>query len=249
MKYPLLLLTLLALATIPAPAGAVPAASISWDGCTGPSDKAMLPGQTVSIYASVLGHSEPHRGYYVPLMLYTGYGPLPDAWRFDVAGCQGSPRLAIDHLAPAEVAAVCPSFQGTLPSFQLKECEYDFLRGFASTYLAVAYPNGGLGNTTQVNPAQRYFLGRWKFDHSISVAGAGTPGQSCGSFEGQLCIASISLNNNAASWVTPDNVEHAWAFQSEFVTTNGHVGCPGTDRTWPIPAQSATWGAIKNQYR
>lgn len=230
-------------------ASAVPAVNISWDSCTGPSDKAILPGTQASLYASVLGMNEPHTGYQLKIRLATGLpSGLPDAWRFDPTGCQGSAFLTIDHLAPAAVVKVCPSLQGALPSLQIKDYAYDAMTGVALTQLANAYPNGGLGNTTNVNPAQRYFMGRWLFDHSFSVLGATTPGVDCGGLGSAICQASVTLNANQppASYVTVPGVEVPFAFQNQFVTTNGNIGgfCPGA-----TPAAPRTWGSIKNQYR
>ena len=246
MKVTRFFASLLCLATFATGASASGNVNISWDSCTGPSDKAIVAGSPASsnmIFASVLGVTEVAKSYQVQLKLATGTGSLPDAWRFDAAGCQGAAGVTIDHLTGSSKA--CPAYMGTIsPSFQLKDYTYDVGTGVASTFLANAYPNGGLGNPAATNSAQRYFLARWSFDHTYSVAGAGDPPNTCGGLEAAICQASVSLTNNAASYVNTNDQEVAWGFQSMFVTTNGHVGCPGA-----TPTQAKTWGQIKDQYK
>lgn len=248
MKVNRFLATLFFLGAFATTASAVPAVNISWDSCTGPSDKSILPGTQASLFASVLGMDQTHLGYQIKIRLATGQpAGLPDAWRFDPAGCQGSAFLTIDHLAPSAVVKVCPSLQGPLPSVQIKDFAYDAMTGVALTQLANAYPNNNLGNSTQINPLQRYFMGRWLFDHSFSVLGATDPGNTCGGLGAAVCQASVTLNANQppASWVNLAQQEVPFAFQNQFVTTNGNVGgfCPGATPTVP-----RTWGGIKNQY-
>jgi hypothetical protein len=248
MKPTVLSLVVLASIALAGPAGSVPLVNVSWDNCTGPVDHKIIPGQPASIYASVLGHDQPHRAYLVQLRLYSTTGQYPDAWRFEAGGCQGPTHLTIDHLAPAEVAAACPSFQGTLTSLQLKDFTYDPVRGRADTYIAVAYPNGGLGNSQQVNSARRYFLARWWFDGALWAEGATVPGVTCGRLEASMCIASTSPTNYPASWVDLSGSTIPWAFQNEAVTISnagtGTYGCP-----FSSPAENRTWGQIKSQYR
>lgn len=233
----------LLLTTFAATAANAQSVNIAWDGCTGPSDKAILPGTSVAIFASVLGQTQTAKSYQVQLKLATGVGALPDAWRFDAIGCQTAAGITIDHLTGSSKA--CPAFMGAVtPNFQLKDYTYNAGTGVAETFLANAYPAGGAGNPAATNPAQRYFLARWTFDHTYSVNGPSTPGETCGGLESAICQASVSLSNNAASWVNTNDQEVAWAFQNQFVTTNGHTGCPGA-----TPAKATTWGNIKDQYK
>jgi hypothetical protein len=78
------------------------------------------PGQ-YSLYTSVLGIDQAHQAYEVTYIYANSSSTVPDAWRFDPAGCQGSSFVTIDHLAPSAVAKVCPSFQGALQSVQVKD--------------------------------------------------------------------------------------------------------------------------------
>jgi hypothetical protein len=213
------------------------AVSINWDSCTGPINKTIVAGAN-NLYESVLGQSLPHQAYQVQLGLYSP-GGLRDAWRFDPAGCQGSSFITINHLAPAAVVKVCPTFQGTAQSVQVKDYSYDSLTGRARLALYNAYPPS---NTTQIVPTQRYFLGQIIFDHSFSVAGATDPGNTCGGLEVPVCIVVTS-----ASWLDPAGAEFPWTVAQGYVTANDPTNstqCPG-----PTAARATTWGNLKNQYR
>jgi hypothetical protein len=241
MKVTRFVATLLFLSAFATSASAIPLVSMSWDACTGPIDKAIAPGSTASVFASVIGHDTPHKAYQVQLRVATGTGSLPDAWRFDPTGCQTSAQLTIDHLSPLKAY---PSFQGALASQQVKDYSYNGLTGVALSQLFNAYPNLGLGNTVQIVPATRYFLGRWLFNHAFSVNGPTTPEVDCGGLEAAVCQASVSVSNFPASWVDIAGATIPWTFAQEFVTTNGHVGCPGA-----TPTKNTTWGNIKDQYK
>lgn len=248
MKPTVLSLVVLATIALAGPAGSVPLVNISWDNCTGPIDHKINPGQPAAIYASVLGHDQPHKAYVVHLRMYSTTGQYPDAWRFEPGGCQGPTHLTMDHLAPAEVAATCPSFQGTLPSQQVKDFSYNSISGVATSLIACVYPNGGLGNTQQVNPTRRYFLARWWFDGALWAEGATVPGGTCGRLEASMCISSTSVSNFPAAWVDLAGNTNGWAFYNEAVTVSnagtGTYGCP-----FSSPAENRTWGQIKGQYR
>ena len=241
MKNLRFLFSVLFLGAMATTASAQGAVSISWDSCTGPVDKHVIPGPTASVYASVVGHSQVHQAYQVWIRLGPGWtgGPLRDAWRFDAAGCQGSSFLTINHLNMNEVSKACPTFQGVLWSVQLKEYQWDELTGRATTYLANTYP---AGNNTQIDPSRRYFLAHWMFDHSRSVEGATTPGANCGGLEVPMCV-----QLTRASWLTLGGVEIPWLFAQENLRSRNpenSIGCPGA-----VPAENRTWGALKAQYK
>jgi hypothetical protein len=191
--------------------------------------------------ASVLGHSQPHQAYQVFVMLGSAHaGALRDAWRFDAAGCQGSSRITIDHLAPAFLGKACPSFQGALASIQIKDYSFDAATGKARAVLANKYP---AGNFTEVNPAQRYFLAQFLFDHSFSTNGPSDPGNTCGGLDVAICA-----HITRTSWLSPDGVETQWPLAQEYLTAND----PDQSQDpcgFYVPAVRATWGGIKAQYR
>lgn len=217
-------------------------ASFNWNSCTGPIDRTITADALNSAYVSVIGQSIPHKAYQAWIYLGSGNsGALRDAWRFDPDGCQGSSFITIDHLAPASVVKTCPTFQGTLQSIQIKDYSFDPLTGKGRAVIANTYPDG---NFTQINPAVRYFLARFLFDHTFSVVGATTPGVDCGGLEVPVCAHFLP---NKVSWLNMDGIEFTYAYAQEYITANSptnSVGCPGA-----TPAASTTWGAVKGTYR
>jgi hypothetical protein len=221
---------------------------LSWNACAPLQSSLLDPAAgPVSLYVSVSGHSIAHQAYQVWFVASIGASnpTLPDAWRFDAAGCQGSSFVSIDHLAPATVARSCPSFQGNLPSLQIEAFQLaPPALGLPTTMgcgvLQNAYP---AGNTVTTNPSARYFLARFLFDHSYSVAGATTPGVSCGGYDSPICI---SLVREKCSWLDLSGVEYRFRPGQAFVTVDharARADCRGDG------VQPATWGGLKGQYR
>jgi hypothetical protein len=65
--------------------------------------------------------------------------------------------VTIDHVAPAEVAASCPSFKpASMSAYIIKNYEYDAVLGRATMNLAII---GADDVAVPVDPAVRYFLG------------------------------------------------------------------------------------------
>jgi hypothetical protein len=236
----------LAVLAIAVPAhAAVGTYNLSWDTCTGPLDRTITPDALNSLYASVIGHDVPHLGYEVKIIYGNGTTrTVPDAWRFDAPGCQGSSFLTIDHLAPSTVVKACPSFHPPVASVPIKDASFveDTLPG--TTYdatlmkltMAVAYPDGAGQN---INPATRYFLARFLFDHTFSVTGAGTPGETCGGLEQSICFATVN-----SSYLDAEGTEFLFSNGgNRTVSANGVSGCT------PSPVLNRTWGSIKSQYR
>jgi hypothetical protein len=206
---------------------------------------------TNSLMASVSGNDQTHSGYQVAFLFGSAAHTVPDAWRFDAAGCQTESFITINHLPPGTASKTCPAFHGPVSVLQIKEFKfvdpasiYDatLFRGL----LANAYPNG---NTTLA--ANRYFLAQFIFDHTFSVTGPGTPGSTCGGFETPMCVAllqgirSDTVEGSSTKYATLiDGVEHPFAPSSNnWLTTHGLAGCPAT------PVENKTWGQIKSQYR
>jgi hypothetical protein len=239
MKVTRFLVSLLMLGAVATTASAQGVASLNWNSCVGPLNRTITPDGLNGLYASVSGHSAAHKAYQVFVFFGSGAaGPIRDAWRFDAPGCQGSSFLTIDHLAPAAVVKTCPSFQGTLQSLQIKDYSVDAVTGKARGVLANSYP-AGIAST---NPATRYFLARFLFDHTFSVNGATTPGADCGGLEVAVCAHFTS-----SAWLDLDGIEFEWAKNSEWATANdpnNDSRCPGA-----TPAENTSWGAIKAQYK
>jgi hypothetical protein len=212
---------------------------MGWDSCTGPITITVEGGSPVALWASVVGQAQPHLGYQIRIEVGRASGRmLPDAWRFDADGCQGSKFIAIDVItAIPEMSKTCPSFQGAAQSIQVKDYSVDPVSGRGRIVCANAYPFG----TSLPNPATRYWLMRVLFDHTFSTAGATVPGVSCGGVEEPVCFMV-----RQAEWLTTDLVETPWAIDQEFLSANdpSFVSCFGG-----VPARASTWGSLKAQYR
>jgi hypothetical protein len=249
-RLPLVLSIVFASAGLLAPgrAEAIGIVDLSWDACSPIVSERVRDGaHPYSLYASVLGHDTPHRAYQVFIVVETigtppgAFTPYPDAWRFDVAGCQTTSLIRIDAVAPLTVAAACPSFYAPPPpmqSFQIRDFSFDAVSNRARGVLANSYPSG---SATTTNPAQRYFLARFEFDHTFSVVGPGDPGTgepelTCGEFE-----TDMSIRLTSAEWLDLNGNQRSWLFGRTPVTF-----CSSCAVTSALPA---TWGAIKGQYR
>lgn len=226
---------------------------VSWENC-GPivTDQTATNG-TMSIVVSVIGNNEAHVGYQVRFVLASASHVVPDAWRFDPEGCQGgsSDALLMNHLPPPALAESCPAFvQDVTPEpillreYRLLTNNFDFAGTPARGLLAAAYPAG-----VTSDPARRYFLAEFRFDHLFSVAGPGTPGETCGGLETPLCIYLMHGYTHHTTGTTAfvrksDNIEIPFdAPEPDYLTVNGMTGCPA------VPAEEATWGQIKSVYR
>jgi hypothetical protein len=215
---------------------------LSWNACAPIVSSIVSPAAgPLSLYVSEIGNDQEHGGYQVRFQLATPGNTVPDAWRFDAAGCQGSFRLSMEHFAPPEVAATCPAFLGSASPVHIHE--YSFFPpgvGFPTTTMrglvAVAY------SPVQTSlPQQRYFLARFLFDHTRSIAGPTTPGTTCGGFDSPLTIQLLIGMQDAGQcsyWLPGPQLELPFDGGNTTVTVNAAV-----------PAGPATWGRIKSQYR
>ena len=235
------LLSIFAALLCAAPAGAAGVASLTWDGCTGPVTRTVLPGSQAVLFASVIGHSAFHAAYQVDLELSedcAGNPPsFPDAWRFDTGRCQPSGALHYDYLPPAEMAATCPPFRPPVVDALLDNYYYDAITGRATLKVASIYFDG----VPSADPAQRYFLARIVFDQGRGIVGPSVPGF-CGGLETPLCIRPVYLTyldlaGNAVSWET----------DTPCLTVNDPAQTSGCNL--PTASRATTWGAIRGQYR
>jgi hypothetical protein len=230
---------------------------LTWGGTCTPIVQVITPtaGPT-SMIASELGNDQTHNAYQVRVLIGSAARTVPDAWRFDAGGCQqvwNFNALSIHHVPPATAAKTCPAFQGTNPiSYQLKHYAFVDPGGIHPTsimrsHLANTYPAGMTAVATT-----RYFLAQWVFDHTFSVAGATTPGVTCGGFETPMCVAlltgwrNVSIEGGTSSYLRVSD-GHEIPFDpgpNDWLSTHGLAGCPGV-----LPAVNRTWGGIKSQYR
>jgi len=215
---------------------------VTWNSCTGVTNINTTGGSVLNAYVSVLGQSVTAQSYQVWAYGASAGAGVPDAWRFDAAGCEGPSFFTLNHLAPAAVVKTCPSFQGTQQSLQIKDYSFDPTTNKARIVLANAYPNGGAGNPSATNPAQRYLLANWAFDMTFGVVGPSDPtAGTCGGIEKPFCWALTTT-----SWLDTNGTEFPWTHGQDFVTVNDALNaqhCPGV-----VPAASRTWGSLKQQY-
>ena len=231
--------------------------SLSWDQCDPVVvNKDMLSGVN-SAYASVIGHGAGHKAYQVWLLIGNSQLSLPDAWRFDSQGCNAGfsggavATGAYYNLPPALLSKACPGFvppsisPNRIQAYQFAPAPLGFATTLGNALAAFAYPNNGLGSPN-INPAQRYHLVQFNFDHTFSLPGPQDPAQACGNFQDGMCIYVI---DQRTSWLDLQDTEHLFndGVSNRFLTYNGGAlagQCPGV-----IPAKQATWGSIKAQYK
>lgn len=200
----------------------------------------------LSLIASEIGNDQNHTGYQVRFLIAAADRTVPDAWRFDAAGCQGVAFIQLNHLPPATAAKTCPAFQQGASSVQIKDYSFSPVT-YPSTEIRAVIANTYPAGVT-ANPATRYFLAQALFDHTFSVTGAGTPGETCGGLEVPMCVALLTGLREGGEGTTSylrmaDNVEVPFLPGNTFLTTNGSAGCPAT------PVENKTWGQVKSQYR
>jgi len=224
---------------------AVGTALMSWDACTPAVDnKNMTDPGPYSIFVSLLGNDMWTTSYQVRAIYADGNQTVPDAWRFDPEGCQGSNFVTIDHRPPAALSKTCPPMDQYVNSIQIKNVNFTpFTDPYSTTTMRILLANAYLAGA-QAEAATRYFLAGFTFDHASSVAGAGTPTQTCGGFESSMCfkltVVEVYDESNNGGYPIPLG---AWNTGSRVVTFNGGSACLA------IPARATTWGTIKSQYR
>ena len=199
----------------------------------------------LSLIVSVLGNDQTHNAYVVYFVIGSTDDTVPDAWRFDDAGCQAG-FLEMNPIPPTFVAKTCPAFQGIGASMQIKD--YDFVPpGFPFGVFSKTMMRGVLANTypsgSTTLASQRYHLAHFRFDHTLSVAGPSTPGVSCGGYERPMIVTigerGGQIQRVMCSYLrASDGLEFPFEAGNTVVTVNGS-----------LPARASTWGQIKGAYR
>lgn len=209
---------------------AVGTVDLTWDGCTGPVDKTTNVAAPYDLFITVFGHDEAHRAYDVRIVYGNAAQTVPDAWRFDLDGCQGSSVIMQDI-----TSKLCPPFyQNAAGALQIKYVRFSpSYDSYPLTMMQVLLANSYTAVNT-VDPATRYLLERIRFDLSYAVAGAGSPPATCGGFE-----QTMNFKLTYATWLDLNAIEIPFNRSPTLaVTFNGAV-----------PVQATTWGSIKSQYR
>jgi len=217
---------------------------LSWNACSPiVQDLSTTTPGTYSVYVSVRDFDAAHIGYLVEILYGNTNQTVPDAWRFDPAGCQESTYPPIDFTAPPEVAQACPSLLTSLVgSINITQIGLNLDRpAWPATnmrlVLAIVYRPGSPG----ADPSKRYFLARIRFDHTKSVVGDSAPWGSCGGLEQSMCF---KLGD--AQYAGQDDIVRNFGRSTPTPTLsfNSVAACVGA-----TPAHATTWGWIRGAYR
>ncbi len=228
----------IAFATLSAVPAVAQTIDLSWNACSPITvDWTAHAGAKVTAYASAFGQSQAHKAYEVWWVIGDAESRIPDAWRFDAAGCNGGfyefspqPASGLAKSCPPLVPAATQQF--VIAQYQFAPAALGFANTMGNGFLAVSYPTG----STSTNPATRYHAVRFTFDFTFAVEGPGAAGSTCGGLERPLTLRIVP---ERAAWLDLDEVQHEWQLGNSTLTVNG-----GAD-----PNTASTWGTIKGQYR
>jgi len=229
---------------------------VSWDACSPiVADRLLPPGATEShLFFSVTGLSgnvsafQFNFHYGASFSPECGAGSPPDSWRFDNAGCMG-PSF-IEYIVNS-THRDCPQL---LPANAISILNTSFNPLDEKITTTIARSVGGAG--VAANSSTRYLLVEMVFSHLFTVAGPGSPGETCGGFEKPICFTfqgSFDAHGNCApggggSYVDGNGNEHPFGTFPPVIATfrsvESSVACNGA-----TPATPTTWGAIRAQYR
>ena len=149
--------------------------SMNWTSCTGPVDINANPVLT-SLYISVIGMDVPHKAYDVRFIYGSATQQVPDAWRFDAAGCEGPTLIAQNTTSKS-----CPGFMQTASGLQIKKVQLSPASDpYATSLMQVLLANSYNAGVASVDPNTRYLLEQVVFDLTSAVIGAGSPPTTCG---------------------------------------------------------------------
>jgi hypothetical protein len=233
---------------------------LSWDACSPIQHDRVLPaGATMShLYATGTGITGATVAYQFKIYLGTNFGgtcsptTVPDAWRFDATGCQGTPFYSVFTNSTSKT---CPALSGTSTPVKIIEMNYSPFDIQEVLTVAIAYQNA----PQTADPNVTYQLGHILFDHTYAVQGAGDPPNTCGGFEKPMCITAWGGYNVHGDCLGPNQATHGSYLRLDG-TEVPFGGGPVDVASFRIdagiqacnlatPAQPTTWGAIRAQYR
>jgi hypothetical protein len=162
-------------------------------------------------------------------------GPnVPEAWRFDAAGCNTG-QLTVSHNA---LSKECLAFQGNQP-LGLSQYSYDGVTGRATLDIANAY------DPFLPLAPDRYTVWQATFDHAFSAPGDEDPVLFCRFAAQPLCFVLLTPITEV---LLVDGTKQAFdGADSEWVSWED----PGNELGCPLPTQNntTTWGKVKGLYR
>jgi len=152
-----------------------------------------------------------------------------DAWDFSSPGCQGFTRASV-----VNAGGGCPVFPGTPFSFEMTAGAMNVGFYFDQAFVA--------------DPAQRYGILRFEFDHANSVVGVAGPGE-CGSVEQPMCVQLFLTSLYAFDEVSHTFPERILLHEQSFLSWQDPTNVLGCPVPMSTPVLAKTWGAIKATYR
>jgi hypothetical protein len=204
--YRIVLLTSLLTLGAAGPASATPVAYLHWDDCHAWQLSKVFTGP--DIYSQVItgqGFASPVRGHELTLRVtaanlfnYPNI-PLPEAWRFDPAGCQAG-RLDV---TPSGTNQPCPPLAST-GATETTGFQYDGLDLYVTIRFTYDLVTPSVSTT--------YLLAQMDYDHLFSGPGPQNPPY-CGFVDDQVCFTLV---------------DGAWLTRSAPHLINTHIGWPGS---------------------
>lgn len=229
-----------------APAGwaQAPQLRLSWGTCSPQVQNANFAASTFNMVVSARNLTAADANVGTDITVYVGPN-VPEAWRFDDAGCQTGSQITFSNAA---LSKACPVMKGT-NSLTITNAAYD-PAGTAgprlNIRLAITY------DTFTPVPGTEYTLWQVGFNHAFSAAGTDADPNTCDQGDLPQCIGSTHGTSNPDTnpsillAATGSPVPFLYASTNdEFLTwNNASVGtCDG------VPALPATWGKVKGLYR
>ncbi len=228
-----LVFALLALAAIPAGAEPTIRGNFHLSCASTVVDRTVLPGGDVDLVFGVAGRDSLDRRYRIVLEVSApGAALLPDAWRFDVGGCQGRGRINYFYWIAAAIKT-CPTNMTGVPSRDYFTSE---LSADGRT-LRIDFARELEGPAAFSNTIER-ILGVIEFWHVASVVGPASEPGMCGGLETPICIRLVEATYE--DWA---GVVRSYIRLNEDYSVQGATACPA------VAAAATTWGTIKGQYR
>jgi len=197
---------------------------LSWDTCSPQVANQNFSGPAVyNLVISVTGSATTNVGHDSELRLLPA---VPDAWRFDGAGCQTTGRL---NLQVAGIGDTCPAMLGANP-LAITSYFVD-VDGSAKLRLSVTYDDLATAQD------QRYVLWKIAFDHTHSIAGTDADPATCDG-------ASTPLNFSVTTQIAlPGGLLITPTMEPADLPVTWNGGSSST-RT-----KNMTWGRLKGLYR
>jgi len=231
-----------------------PHARLSWGTCTTQIQNANFGDATkYDLVYSVTNLTPADTVIGNDITLWVGPG-VPDAWRFDLYGCQTSSGLT--HLN-GPISPECPMLRGA-HALEIGETHYQISGGGKlgpdpRTFPRLEIRLAALHDDFVPEAGTTYTLWHLVFDHSYTAGGVdGDPGTCDDGAIGQCNYGTLGVTNGidespSVLLTKPSQykVPILYATASDqFVTWNSQGGCPGA-----IPTVPTTWGRLKTLYR